>query len=106
MEERNFIRGRLGRDYRENVRIIDEILRIEDNFDLLKKVIKVGADELTLYYVDGFIKDGVMSKMITYLLSLKGLGGNSDGSEKGAEGKSAAESFIPVISFYSETAFL
>ena len=103
MEERNFINGRLGRDYRENVRIIDEILRIEDNFDLLKKVIRVGADELTLYYVDGFIKDGVMSKMITYLLSLKGLGGNSDGSEKGTEGKSSAENFVASHIPYVET---
>lgn len=103
MKERDFVSGRLCSDYRENVRLLDGILRVEDNFDLLKKVIKIGSDELTLYYVDGFVKDGVMSKMITYLLSLKGLGGNADGSQKGEEGESAAKNFIASHIPYVET---
>ena len=67
-------------DYCENVKIIDSILRVDESFDLIKKVVTVGSDELSLYYIDGFIKDGVMSKMITYLLSLKGLGSSQDGA--------------------------
>ena len=81
MEEKR----RLTLDYAENIKIIDGILRTDENFDLIKKVVKVGDDELTLYYVDGFVKDAVMTKMITYLLSLKGLGRSQDGMQKKGE---------------------
>ena len=29
----------------------------DENFDIIKKPLSVGKDELTLYYIDGFIKD-------------------------------------------------
>ena len=68
---------RLSEDYRENVRRMDEVFSVEDNFDLIKKVISVGADEMTLYYIDGFVKDGSMTKILIYILGLKGLGKGS-----------------------------
>jgi stage V sporulation protein AF len=52
---------------------MDEMFSVDDNFDLIKKVIRVGSDELTLYYIDGFVKDGSMTKILIYLLGLKGL---------------------------------
>ena len=39
-------------DYRENVRRVDEILRVRDNFDIIKKTLFVGEAETTLYYID------------------------------------------------------
>lgn len=65
---------RLSEDYRENVRRMDEVFSVEENFDLIKKVISVGTDEMTLYYIDGFVKDGSMTKILIYILGLKGLG--------------------------------
>jgi len=64
---------RLSEDYRENVKRMDETFSVENNFDLIKKVISVGPDELTLYYIDGFVKDGSMTKILIYLLGLDGL---------------------------------
>lgn len=69
---------RLCEDYRSNVSELDERLRISDSFDMLKKVISIGDDELTLYYIDGFVKDGVMEKLMIYFLSLEGVGEPSD----------------------------
>ncbi len=69
---------RLSLNYKENVALMDDILRVEENFDILKKVLTVGQDELTLYYIDGFIKDGVMSKLMLALLSLKNTGKSAD----------------------------
>ncbi len=60
-------------DYRENVRRMDERFSVADNFDLIKKTLTVGKDELTAYYIDGFVKDGSMTKIFIYLLGLKGL---------------------------------
>ena len=62
---------RLSNFYRENVAMLDKILRIDENFDILKKVMRIGDDELTMYYIDGFVKDSVMEKLMIYYLMLK-----------------------------------
>lgn len=71
---------RLSKFYRENVAVLDNVLRVNESFDLLKKVMKIGNDEITMYYIDGFVKDTVMGKLMIYFLSLKGLGESSDKS--------------------------
>ncbi len=63
----------LGEKYTENVKLFEDTLRVNENFDIIKKVLKIGADEVTLFYVDGLIKDGAMQKLFIYLLSLKQL---------------------------------
>ena len=68
---------RLSEFYVENVAQLDRLLRVNENFDVIKKTLTVGQDELTLYYVDGFIKDAVMQKMMVYFLSLKGTGSSA-----------------------------
>lgn len=73
---------KLTGDYRENIKLIDSILHPEKNFDIIKKPLTVGSGELMLYYIDGFVKDTVMQKLMVYLLSLKGLGSNTDGGEE------------------------
>ena len=94
----------LGADYKENIRLLDEILHTSENFDLIKKTLTVGKDELTLYYIDGFVKDAVMSKYMIYLLSLKGLGDSTDGtdSEKGMSASRRAEKFLNAHAPYVE----
>ncbi len=59
--------------YGENVRRMDRAFAVQDSFDLLKKAVRLGHDELTLYYIDGFVKDGTMTKVIMHLMSLSGL---------------------------------
>ena len=85
-------------NYRENIKIIDGILHPERNFDLLKKTLTVGEDELTLYFIDGFVKDGVMQKLMLSLISLKGLGAETDGStaraDKHADAPKTVSAFI------------
>lgn len=99
-------RGLTG-DYRENVRLVDGILCPDESFDIIKKVLSVGEDELTAYYVDGFVKDAVMSKLMIYLLSLKGLGGATDGTErtkdKEKSSKETVELFLRTHVPYVET---
>ena len=38
----------LSDKYEDNVRRMDETFSVDDNFDLIKKVLRVGSDELTL----------------------------------------------------------
>ena len=64
---------RLSTDYRENVAYFDRTLRVSENFDVLSKKLAVGQDELTLYFIDGFVKDTVMQKLMMHFLSQKKL---------------------------------
>lgn len=58
-------------DYPENVRRVDTALRVDENFDLIKKILYLGEQQITLYYIDGFVDGGSMNKLMIYLLSLK-----------------------------------
>ena len=69
---------KLSKDYRKNVELLDGIFAVKDNFDILKKTLIIGEDELTLYFIDGFVKDAVMQKMMVHFLSLKSLGERTD----------------------------
>ena len=88
---------KLSNSYSENVLQIDSLLRVEENFDLLKKAVRVGEDELTFYYLDGFVKDGVMQKLMLSLSGQKGIC-----PEKSA-GEAAANEFMRSYVVYVET---
>ena len=60
-------------DYGQNVAYFDQTLRVSENFDVLKKKLAIGKDELTLYFIDGFVKDTVMQKLMMHFLSQKSL---------------------------------
>ena len=49
------------------------LLRVDESFDILRKTLRVGDGEFTLYYVDGFVKDTVMQKLMMHFLSVKKL---------------------------------
>ena len=61
----------LTNNYHDNLRLIEERLRVSESFDLLTKKLTLPDGELTFYYIDGFVKDTVMQKLMTQLLSLK-----------------------------------
>lgn len=98
---------KLTGDYRENVKLIDSILHPQKNFDIIKKPLKIGDGEMTLYFIDGFVKDSVMQKLMIYLVSLKGLGSSSDGTrepwEHGASSAETVSAFIHAHVPYVET---
>ena len=54
--------------YAENVRKMDDMLHVGDNFDVIRKDLQIGPDRMTLYYIDGFVKDAVMEKLMIFFL--------------------------------------
>ena len=62
---------RIGENYCENVQYFEKKLRVAENFDIIKKVLRIADGEVTLFYIDGLIKDGAMQKLFIYLLSLQ-----------------------------------
>lgn len=90
--------GRLSTDYRKNVRKMDDLLRVQDNFDVIQKDMQIGNDRMTLYYIDGFVKDGVMEKLMIFFLSLKSLTPETPGATA-----SVAQRFADAALPYVET---
>ena len=65
---------RLGSDYGENVMILREELRVEDSFDMIERHLTVAGHDMCFFYIDGFVKDGEMLRIMQYLLSQKSIG--------------------------------
>jgi len=68
----------ISENYKENVQHFEEVLQVKENFDIIKKVLKIGDGEITLFYIDGLLKDGSMQKLLIYLLSLKKMPQDAD----------------------------
>lgn len=61
---------RLTGDYETDHRRLEQQLRVADSFDLIARKIEIGGKKATLFFVDGFIKDEVMEKILEYVMSL------------------------------------
>ena len=57
---------RLTQDYRENVRALSALLAAGESFDLIERRTSVGDGELTLFYIDGFVKDGALQRLLAF----------------------------------------
>ncbi|MBQ9785337.1 MAG: spore germination protein [Clostridia bacterium] len=87
---------KLCSDYRENVRRVDHELRVDENFDIIKKPLYIGNEQITLYYIDGFVDGGSMNKLMIYFLSLKSLGNPTDKTPD-APARFFAEHHLPYV---------
>lgn len=88
---------KLSDSYGENVMQIDNLLRVDESFDIIKKLVRIGEDELTFYYIDGFVKDAVMQKLMLSLSNQKGI------SPEKSPGEAAAFEFMRSCVVYVET---
>ncbi len=64
---------KLSEDYGQNVELFDKELRVDESFDVIKKRLVIGDGEATFYFIDGFIKDTVMQKLMMHFMSVKKL---------------------------------
>lgn len=78
LERQVFLMRKLFASYRDNVDYMDSKLRVTENFDIIRRTLKIGEnDEITMFYIDGLIKDESMQKIMQYFLSLKDLCGTA-----------------------------
>ncbi len=82
--------------------MLDQHLRVSESFDLIKKILWVGKDQLTLYYIDGFVKDTVMQKLMMHFSSQSGLSFPT-GDNLTDTPVSAAQAFVNHAVPYVET---
>lgn len=63
--------NQLQNDLIENIKYFDEILMVNDSFDVIKRLFTTGGKMACLYFIDGFAKDEVLQKVIEKLDELK-----------------------------------
>ncbi len=64
----------LSCDYQANVALAEGALMYGKSFDVLKKKLLVAKKEVTFFYIDGFVKDGELQRVMQFLLNQKELG--------------------------------
>ncbi len=84
--------NKLTTDYYQNIRTIDNVLRVDESFDIIKKEMEISGSKLTFYYIDGFVNSGSMQKLMMHLTSVKDFG---DKSENAA--KKFADQYVPAV---------
>ncbi len=66
MGDQNRLSGRFAQDRAR----LDQLLRVAESFDMLARPMKFAGREAVLYYVNGFVKDEAMEKVMAFLLKL------------------------------------
>ena len=61
-------------DHGLNTLLMRERLRVGESFDIIERHMTVCERDVCLFYLDGFVKDAEMLRIMQYLLSLKSLG--------------------------------
>lgn len=61
----------LDTDYQKNVTELNKVLRVDKSFDVIAKPMKLADRQSTIFFIDGFVKDDIMEKIMQFLLSAK-----------------------------------
>ena len=60
--------------YDINLRVVRSRLRVGESFDIIERKLTLGGKEACFFYIDGFVKDGEMLRLMQFLLSEKKIG--------------------------------
>ena len=61
---------KLSHNLEENRKMMAEIFPLEKSFDLIQREIIIGEKKAAMYFIDGFVKDAVVEKMINFFLKI------------------------------------
>ena len=56
--------------FNKNVALLDEYLRVSENFDIVAREINIASRPAKLYFVDGFAKDEILEKVMEFMIKL------------------------------------
>ena len=64
----------LSLNYSDNISYLSTRLRVNESFDVIERHLDVAKRDVCFYYIDGFIKDAEMLRIMQFMLSQKELG--------------------------------
>lgn len=60
-----------SRDVNENIALFEKSVRVDYNFDILKRKIIMGGKQAGFYFIDGFVQEDMVEKLMQFFYSLK-----------------------------------
>ena len=67
--------------YADNIKLMSDRLRADKSFDLIERHLLICKRDMCFFYIDGFVKDSEMQRIMQTFISLKELG-NAEELEK------------------------
>lgn len=64
------IEKKISASFEENITYMNQILPVKESFDIIRREIEIGGKASVFYYIDGFIKDESMLKIMDSFLSV------------------------------------
>ena len=61
---------KISASFEDNIRYMNEILPVNESFDIIRREMEIGGQASVFYYIDGFIKDEAMLKIMDSFLSV------------------------------------
>ncbi|MDO5539291.1 MAG: spore germination protein [Eubacteriales bacterium] len=61
---------KIGTNLYENMEYFHSVLQVQKNFDIIYRMLSVGDKNACIYFIDGFIKDDIMEKLLEFFYSL------------------------------------
>ena len=80
-------------DIQENELFFDQVFHVDKNSDLVKRPVVFADKKAVLYFIDGFVKDEIMEKILEFLMKIKKDGMIADIKDT----KAFADAFIPYV---------
>ncbi len=68
MVEKN--KKKISACFEENITYMNQLLPVKESFDMIRREIEIGGKTSVFYYIDGFIKDEAMLKIMDSFLSV------------------------------------
>ncbi|MBQ7595428.1 MAG: spore germination protein [Clostridia bacterium] len=83
-------RLRFTKDHKKNVLLLDTYFRVNENFDIIAREIKIGTKHAKIYFINGFVKDEMLERILEFFLKIQ-----SSDFEKCRDARDFASRFIP-----------
>lgn len=82
----------------DNRQKITKILPVEQSFDIIERKLNIGGKSALLYFVDGFVKDEIMEKILAFLLKL-----TPDNMKNAANSDAFIQNYVTYIETITES---
>ena len=61
---------KLSEDLKQNMAYLNQVLDVDNNFDVIYREIHIAGRDACMYLIDGFCKDELMQKILQYMMDL------------------------------------
>lgn len=70
MKNQMEIQSNITGNLRKDMQYLNGLLDVDNNFDVIHRIVHIGGKEACMYLIDGFCKDDLMQKLLQYFMDI------------------------------------